>query len=168
VKRLVLAAFLVVSFGALAAPSSADHQDAPYRLTVASHGLTARATLGSFCQSVSYHDGTGSSFCGDAAYPLDTRGRVPAHPGGRVVLETNYPARSVSVAPVHFSKDGERFRYGESSRARPKGDRRRRCSGRRHRARGCGARTGSVGAPSSGGGDASFWAGFKVHPRHSN
>lgn len=167
-KRLVLAAFLVVSFGALAAPSSADHQDAPYRLTVASHGLTARATLGSFCQSVSYHDGTGSSFCGDAAYPLDTRGRVPAHPGGRVVLETNYPARSVSVAPVHFSKDGERFRYGESSRARPKGDRRRRWKvllpnrfERRTRAL-------DVFVRYSDGGDASFWAGFKVHPRHSN
>jgi hypothetical protein len=59
-------------------------------LSLARAGLTAQATLGSFCV-----DRPG--FCADAAYPLPVRGRLPVRPGGRVVLETSVEASELSV-----------------------------------------------------------------------
>lgn len=165
-RRAIVGALAVAAAGAFATQAPASHQDPPYRLKVSSHGLTANATLGSFCQSVSNHDGTGSSFCADAAYPLETRGRVPVHPGARVRFKTNYRARSVSVAPVHFSRDGERFGYGDSRRARPRGDAGRawsvRLSGRLEPR----TRALDVFIRYPGRGDADFWAGLNVHQRH--
>lgn len=161
-----LAALLAVASAGLAVPSLANHDPRPFRLEVSSHGLTARATLGTFCRSTSNHDGTGSTLCDDAAYPLDTRGRVPVHRGGRVHLELNYAARRVSVAPVHFSRDGERFHFGRPARVRRKdGDARRfvaRLPNRLERR----TRALDVFVRYRNGDDADFWAGLNVHPRH--
>lgn len=163
-----LALLVLLALGALGAPSLAGAEDGRYRLEVSSHGLTARATLGSFCRTTYNEDGTISGdVCADAAYPLGTRGRVPVHRGGRVHLKTNHPARSMSVTPVHFSKDGERFRYGDRVPARSKGDGGSRWRARLPRRLARRTRVLDVEVRYADGG-ANFWAGLKVHRRHGD
>ncbi len=164
--RTIAVALAIVAAGTFAGQAPANHQDPPYRLKVTSHGLTARATLGSFCRSVSNHDGTGSTFCGDSAYPLETRGRVPVHPGGRVHLKTNYRAGSVTVAPVHFSRNGKRFSEGDGRRARPSGDAGRAWTVRLPKRLEPRTRALDVFIRYPGRGDADFWAGLSVHQAH--
>ena len=145
---------------ALAATAAAHISRDERRLTVSSHGLFEKATLGSFCEAHGDH-----GVCADAAYPLETRGRLPVHPRGHVGLRTSAPATRVSVSFVRVREDG-RFRHvGPSKRARKHDD-----TGRRWRLRlprdlppRANVLDAFIRYPD---GDGDFWAGIKVHGRH--
>ena len=95
-RRLALLA--LVAFGALAAPAAGQSgADAPgLRLTATSHGVSAKAKLFTYCNSVVQPDGTGTGVCADG-FAGPTATRVPVHRRGSVTLVTNVRVRSVSA-----------------------------------------------------------------------
>ncbi len=58
----------------------------PRPALVSAHGLTVRSTVGSFCLDGRSRRGVSAGVCGDAAYPLRLRGRLPVHGGERIAL----------------------------------------------------------------------------------
>ena len=76
-------------------------------LSINRAGLSARATLGSFCVTPPATDETGTGLCADSRYPLRVRGRLPVRPGGRVVLKSSVRARVVVARLVRV--DGAEF-----------------------------------------------------------
>jgi hypothetical protein len=77
-RTLTATAVLTV---ALTAAAPAGDRNPQHRLFGSSHHKTLRATLGTHCTAQN-----GSMRCADFAYPLDTKGRLPVHGGGRIVL----------------------------------------------------------------------------------
>ena len=71
-----------VLVAALAAAVSAGERHPQHDLTASSHHRTLQATRGAHCTPTA--DGM---VCADYAYPLETKGRLPVHGGGRVRLE---------------------------------------------------------------------------------
>ncbi len=66
----------------LAAPGSAGDRRPQHDLVASSHNREVRAKLGSHCTPAN-----GRMVCVDRAYPLATKGRLPVHGRGRIVLE---------------------------------------------------------------------------------
>jgi hypothetical protein len=77
-RALTAAAVITVTVSA-AAP--AVDRNPQHQLLAKSHHKTLRATLGTHCTAQD-----GSMRCADYAYPLNTKGRLPVHGGGRIVL----------------------------------------------------------------------------------
>jgi hypothetical protein len=67
---------------ALAAAAPAGERNPQHELLGSSHHKTLRATLGTHCTAQN-----GAMLCADFAYPLDTKGKLRVHGGGRIVLE---------------------------------------------------------------------------------
>jgi hypothetical protein len=159
-KRALGAATALLAAVAFVTAASAHISREERRLTVSSHGLFEKATLGTFCEAHGNH-----GVCADAGYPLETRGRLPVHPRGHVGLRTSAPAERVSVSFVRVRDDGH-FRFvGPTKRARMHDD-----TGRRWRLRlprDLPRRANILDAfiryPD---GDGDFWAGIRVHGRH--
>ncbi len=159
----VAAAALVAA--ALTATAIADHRHNDRKLTVASHGLYTKATLGTNCDTESDHEGGAVTRCSDAVYPLETRGRLPVHPRGHVGLRTSARATRVTVSFFRVTDDDRVRSVGSSRRARMHDD-----TGRRWRLRlprDLPRRANILDAfiryPD---GDGDFWAGIRVHGRH--
>ena len=96
--RLILLA--LVAFGGLAAPAAGQSgAGAPdLRLTAASHGVSVKAKLFTFCNSVREPGGTGTGvgLCADGI-PGPTSTRVPVHRRGSVTIATAARVGSVSA-----------------------------------------------------------------------
>jgi len=95
-RRLILLGLVV--FGGLAAPAAAQTGvGAPgLRLTAASHGVSVKAKLFTYCNSVRAPDGTGTGLCADGI-PGPTSTRVPVHRHGSVTIATNGRVGSVAA-----------------------------------------------------------------------
>ncbi len=133
--------------------------DEPFSLSVASHGKSVNASLGSFCS----HE---AGYCADAAYPLGTRGRLPVHPGSRITLrpDSSHPdvrASRVSVAIVRYA--GDRREYTSAPQAARPTDSSRRAWVSEIPRRLHGARVLSVSVWYANGSDANFEAAFAPH-----
>jgi hypothetical protein len=101
VIRPLLALLTASAVVAAVAPAAERHRQ--HDLTVTSHGRTLQATLGSHCTRRD-----GAMLCADMAYPLDTKGRLPVHGRGRLVLrfreapaEIDPSLRNRRSRPVH-------------------------------------------------------------------
>jgi hypothetical protein len=79
-RALTVAAPLAVALAAAAAAAAGD-RNPQHELIGSSHHKTVRATLGTHCTAQN-----GAMRCADFGYPLDTKGRLPVHGGGRIVL----------------------------------------------------------------------------------
>ncbi len=97
-RRAVVAIAGVAAIMAVS-PAIAAASDEPFNLEVSSHGKSVNASLGTFCEVAP----EAGSYCDDAAYPLETHGRLPVHPGGRIVLRPDSPGRpGVGASKVSF------------------------------------------------------------------
>ena len=65
-----------------AAAGSAGDRHPQHELVASSHDREVQAKLGSHCTPAN-----GAMVCVDRAYPLATKGRLPVHGSGRIVLE---------------------------------------------------------------------------------
>lgn len=98
-RRLVLTVIGALgALGGLAAPSAGQSgAGAPeLRLTAASHGVSVKAKLFTFCNAVRSPDGTGTGLCADGI-PGPTSTRVPVHRRGSVTIATAARVGSVSA-----------------------------------------------------------------------
>lgn len=159
-KTALGAAAALLAAVAFVTTASAHISREERRLTVSSHGLFEKATLGSFCEAHGNH-----GVCATAAYPLETRGRLPVHPRGHVGLRTSARATRVTVSFYRVTDDDRVRSVGSSKRARMHDD-----TGRRWRLRlprDLPRRANILDAfiryPD---GDGDFWAGIRVHGRH--
>ena len=97
VPVMIVVAIPAVFAGDARAQEPALRMDTP-SLSVTRDGLTAQATVGSFC----------AGWCVDTSYPLPIRGRLPVRPGGRVLLTTSVAARELDAQLVRVR--GRRFK----------------------------------------------------------
>lgn len=160
-RRLSVVAIAGVAALMAVSPAIASAPDEPFSLEVSSHGQSVNASLGSFCDAYAE-----APYCSDSAYPLETHGRLPIHPGGRIALRPDAslgaPALRVRVSIVRYER-GDRQYTSEPREARPTDT-----SGRvwviqmPHRLRG--ARILSIDVAYPDGSDANFEAAFTPHP----
>jgi hypothetical protein len=75
-------ALAVLTFAAGAAAQSTEERHPQHDMVASSHGREVQASLGSHCTV-----GDGATLCADSAYPLPAEKRLPAHGGGRIVLQ---------------------------------------------------------------------------------
>lgn len=168
---LLAAVIAAVTVGLVADAASAPHESMkPKRPFVTANALTARATVGSYCVAGTAEPGEPvGGVCADAAYPLDTRGRLPVEPRDRVRLR--FPdnprieddVKAVRVALVR--RQGERYRFLDwGTRARSvRGTQSRfrfRLPQRLRR-----ANVLDISVRYVGGGDANSWAGLRAESR---
>jgi hypothetical protein len=131
---------------------------APPPVRVSSNHLYVKATRGSYC----YFRTSGNTAvgeCGDAIYPLPTRGELPVHGRSRVGLHVGTRATRVDIALIRV--EGDEFDYvGRSRRADPSDSTGRHWHARlpRH-LRGANVLDVSVRYPHGGGSD--NWAGIR-------
>ena len=78
--RVLATAVTLTATFAIAAPAADRHPQ--HDLTASSHQRTVQATRGTHCTPTA-----GGMMCADYAYPLETKGRLPVHGGGRITLE---------------------------------------------------------------------------------
>ena len=91
-----LMAALIAAFAVMLTDASAarDHRPA---LRVAHDGLTARASLGTYCTSPPA-GARGFAGCADYRYPLRLRARLPVRAGATLVLRTRFKARNLAAS----------------------------------------------------------------------
>jgi hypothetical protein len=143
-------------------PTLAVHGSAPGQagdprahLTVSNRGHAVEATTGSFCldHPVSNGHEVMGGVCGDAGYPLPTRGAVPVRAGDHVTVSLGAAATTVSVLEY-----GVGWRGADRPARNPSPDRRRWTIRYTHgAARHCGSRL-QISVRPAGGGDVSFEA----------
>jgi hypothetical protein len=89
-RALIAAAVLAV---ALTAAAPAGDRNPQHDLLGSSHHKTLRATLGTHCTA---RDDLMA--CAEYAYPLDTKGRLRVHGGGRIVLRFGEEPQEIDPA----------------------------------------------------------------------
>ena len=97
-RRSLLALVVFGALSTVAAPAAAQSgAGAPgLRLTATSHGVSVKAKLFTYCNSVVQPDGTGANLCADGI-PGPTSTRVPVHRRGSVTIATTARVGSVSA-----------------------------------------------------------------------
>ncbi|MDP1849957.1 MAG: hypothetical protein Q8K79_19385 [Solirubrobacteraceae bacterium] len=95
-RRVLLALVAFGALSALAAPAASQSgAGAPdLRLTAASHGVSVKAKLFTYCNTVVQPDGTGTGLCADGI-PGPTSTRLPVHRRGSVTITTDARVGSV-------------------------------------------------------------------------
>lgn len=95
-RRILLALVASGALSCIASPAAAQSGAGvpELRLTAASHGVSVKAKLYTYCNSVLQPDGTGSSLCADGI-PARTSTRLPVHRRGSVTIATDTRVRSV-------------------------------------------------------------------------
>ena len=82
-----LLALVLVTAAVLAAPAVAGQADPLGGMTASASLELVHGTAGSRCTFTRHEDGTASSACADAAYPLAVNGSLRLRPGHQVALD---------------------------------------------------------------------------------
>jgi hypothetical protein len=75
---------------AIAAATGAADRHPQHDVVASSHARDVQAALGSHCTP-----SNGAMVCVDRTYPLETKGRLPVHARGRIVLEFRVPPEEI-------------------------------------------------------------------------
>lgn len=118
IGSLALAALTI--FGT--ASVSGAERDRPPRILVSRANVIVPATLGSYCWKRE-SGGSGVNMCGDAAFPLPVKCRLPVKPGGRIKVDTRLDATRLSVGLVRLGKDDFGHLKWSRTKQRPNGRR---------------------------------------------
>jgi hypothetical protein len=158
-RRILIASALALGLAAAAAIAAFALSRAPEPAVkpayVTSHGLRARAVVGTYC-APSGNDAIG---CADKVYPLHPRAYLPITPGSRLRVNLRRHAKGLDVVLLRV-EGNEMKSVGGKVRAKRSGG-----NGRFWRLRlpddlG-GANALSIGADLKPSGDANWWAGVK-------
>ena len=91
-----LIAAVIAAFAMVLTDASAAREHRP-ALRVAHDGLTARASLGTYCTTPPAGE-PGFAGCADYLYPLRLRASLPVRAGGTLVLRTRFSARRLAAS----------------------------------------------------------------------